>query len=188
LPNQDIRLHVALVDAATGALSQELTAAGKLDEFFRIEKELAFSVLTGMGVEPTPRERKEIEEVPTRDLAAALAFGTGLLAERAGDTEEARLHYERAFEMDRGFSQAAGALRALPTPTGDTAELVREAGQQEEFTAGNLGLGMLRDRLEATDDLTGGKLWPDPVEEPPTPDTETIPDPPGPPPRPGARP
>ncbi|MBD3335889.1 MAG: tetratricopeptide repeat protein [Candidatus Eisenbacteria bacterium] len=171
LERKELRVDLAVTDVRTSDTESQLAQAGNLEDFFQLEKEIVFQLLEELQIEPTPYERAEIQRVPTRNLNAALAYGRGLIAERRGDLIEARTFYREALEHDSDFAMAGEALDQLPGEPVDLDDpLVEDIAEDVE------------DRLEETDDLTGGDMWPeDPNDVDPVPDPERLPDPPGPP-------
>jgi tetratricopeptide (TPR) repeat protein len=103
-----VRLNVSV-----GVLGEGLEFAGSqtedalLTRLFDLEKRIVFGVLDDLGVRPTRAEREAIDEVPTRNLQAFLAYARGLSAERAGNYLQAAQAFEQAVQIDPGFSQAA---------------------------------------------------------------------------------
>lgn len=172
-----VRVDVSIVDARTGALVTAETAECTVNRFFEVEKRLVFSLLTKLGIEPSPAERSSIEESPTRNLQAALSYGRGLLAERRGEYGEAQLAYREAIEQDRSFHLADKALLSVPV----------ESPQELQEIAADIGSRARHedpfddepDRLSAIDEIAGGDLWTSEPEETPYRPFPTIPGPPG---------
>lgn len=100
----DLRLDASLYEDEAVAVLDPQTDA--LRNFFRLEKQIVFALLTEMGIEPTPEERRRIEFIPTQNLQAFLAFSRGLEREDAGAFGEAAAAYRQAAELDPGFGQA----------------------------------------------------------------------------------
>lgn len=108
LDGKTLRTDVALADLDETAGAPNLdTRSGTLEELFRIEREIVFGVVDRLGVELSPEERREIEQVPTRNLQAFLAYSRGLEAEARGNYEAAAQAFQRAREQDPDFSRAA---------------------------------------------------------------------------------
>lgn len=108
LSEEELRLDVGLarIEEPDRAPNFE-TRSGPMARLFDLKTELVFGVIDELGVELTAEERAAIEEVPTENMQAFLAFSRGLEAEDGGDFEAAARAFERAHEIDPGFEQAA---------------------------------------------------------------------------------
>jgi tetratricopeptide (TPR) repeat protein len=78
-----------------------------LDNLFRLQKELVFQLIEEMGVELTAEQRAAIEDVPTQNLQAFLAYSRGLIAEDTGNFEAAARFFRQASQLDPDFEAAA---------------------------------------------------------------------------------
>jgi hypothetical protein len=111
-----------LADVATGAVRPAGAEEATLDQVLAAEAALAIEILESLGVALTPAERARIEQRPTRNVAAFIAYGRGVRAEAAGDWRAARDHFRRASSLDPSFAQArlrgerAGAVAAVRDP------------------------------------------------------------------------
>jgi tetratricopeptide (TPR) repeat protein len=106
----DDRLQVvtAHVETNTSAVETLPTQEDALDNFFRLEKRLVFALLADLGIELTEAEQNAIDEVPTRDLQAFLAYSRGLMSEDQRDFRAASAFFQQAATLDPTF-EAAGA-------------------------------------------------------------------------------
>jgi hypothetical protein len=107
---------VRVADVGSGALAASIDARAPLADVLAAEKELAFRLLDALGVVLTPAERRVIEERPTRNIAALLAYGRGVQRQLDGDFRGAVDEFSRARRLDPNFRQArdrAGQARAL---------------------------------------------------------------------------
>jgi len=105
-------------DEPLPALSEH---ADDLDDLFRLEKEIAFSLIDDLGITLSQSERARIEQIPTRDIQAFLAFSRGLREEDEGNFGAAATQFQQAARLDPGFSlagQRAGAAQALSSAAG----------------------------------------------------------------------
>lgn len=75
------------------------------------QKQITFGLLARMGVELTPRERSIIEQRPTKNLSAVLAYGQGVEEELNGNFAAARRAFRRAAELDPSFRRATERLQ-----------------------------------------------------------------------------
>ena len=122
LPDGAVRIDARVLDVATSRLDVSIDAVASLDRILDAEKALAFQLFDRMGVTLTPAERAAVEQRPTRDIGALLAYGRAVRAEARGDYAGAAGEYEAAAARDPGFTAAqsrAAALRArLPRAVG----------------------------------------------------------------------
>lgn len=106
--DEELRLQVTLADVASGERIPQLDRQrASLDDLFDLQTEITFSIVDHLGVELTSQERAAIQEVPTQDLQAFLAFSRGLMEEDRGNYGQAAQHFQQAQEIDPGFDQAA---------------------------------------------------------------------------------
>jgi tetratricopeptide (TPR) repeat protein len=107
-----LRLNVTLARLDT---RQHLPGLRELqagtDDIFDLIREITFSVVDRLGIELTPDERAAIEEVPTEDLQAFLAFSRGLFEEERGNFRGATQHFQEAHQIDPAFEAAAERQR-----------------------------------------------------------------------------
>ncbi|MGZ8414282.1 MAG: CsgG/HfaB family protein [Gemmatirosa sp.] len=102
-----------LTDAETARGDATMSTSASLDDVLAAEKELAFRLLDQLGIVLTPRERMAIEERPTRNLGALLAYGQGVEAEINGQYALAARAFQRATVLDPRFAGAVERLRAV---------------------------------------------------------------------------
>lgn len=138
------------------------------EDILDLQAQIAFSVFEEMGVTLTPAERRAIEERPTDNLDALLAFGHGLIAQDSANFADAARHFRQAAELDPDFQQAgqrAETASDLSAAAGQsTDELAQEAFAGDEAVATT----ELAEPAEITEDLTGPEdvgLARDPVAE-----------------------
>ncbi len=135
LGEEELRTDVALADLEQAGQAPDLeTRSDLLENLFQLEKEIVFQLVDQLGVELSPAEREEIERVPTRNLQAFLAYSRGLEAEARGNYEAAAQAFQRAQELDPGFSRAADRqeeAEGLSAAAGGTEQALRAARQIE---------------------------------------------------------
>jgi tetratricopeptide (TPR) repeat protein len=83
---------------------------GAAEQFFRLEKELAFEIIEYLGVGLTQKERDEIGRIPTRSLPALLAYCRGLAYMGQGMYQEAADEFSKAVAADSTFQEAGNKL------------------------------------------------------------------------------
>lgn len=126
---------------------EPVRSTASLEAFVDAEKALALGIVEALGIELTPAERERVNERPTENVQALLAYGLGLEAEARGALDEAAGHFERAAELDPGFAAAEAAAErvrdlaeAASTPTASLAAV----GARAYFEGGSLDDWRLR--------------------------------------------
>jgi tetratricopeptide (TPR) repeat protein len=102
----DLRVDAAVIDVPTTRLAGATNDNRALDELLTLEKNIALGLFQQMGITLTTAERNEIEQRPTRSLAAFVAYSRGLLLEDEGQFEAADGFYQQAVRLDPGFAAA----------------------------------------------------------------------------------
>ena len=134
LRNRRLRVDAAVADVATGELRPALSASAPIADILAAEKALAHRLFRQLGVTLTPAERAAVDQRPTRNLAALLAYGRAVRFDVEGRYVEAASQYETALRLDPRFTlartrqqeaQARGARAAL-------AQAQAEARAEEE--------------------------------------------------------
>jgi TolB-like protein len=117
-----LRLDVASWDIPRKKFPNPVTQSDDLENLFKLEKDLVFSIIKEMGIQLTPAEREKIQFIPTRNITAFLAYSIGLKEEDRGDFKAAGVYYKQAVSLDPGFALAkskADAADALAAAGGD---------------------------------------------------------------------
>jgi tetratricopeptide (TPR) repeat protein len=168
LPAEQLQLDANVVEASTGiSLPAGAPVSGALRDVLRLQKELLHRILQALGIELTPGERGRLDELPTRDFLAFLAYSRGLELEDQGRGTEAESAYREATRRDPSFGAAATRMRiSAVTPSAqqqlDSRELSRlerpEALPADKVlrTGTWTGLGPGPD-MDRTDDLDPGR-------------------------------
>ena len=145
--DEQLRLQVTLVDATTGERVPQLeNQRASLENLFDLQTRVTFSIVDQLGVDLTAQERAAIEEVPTQNIQAFLAYSRGLMEEDRGNFGLAAQHYQQAQQLDPDFQQAqeAGArAKSVQAGGGSQAEALSSAegeggGQQQSGSSINL--------------------------------------------------
>ena len=160
--SEELRLQVTLANVATGKRIPQLDRqrAG-LEQMFELQKEVTFSIIDQLGVELTPQEKAAIQEVPTQNLQAFLAYSRGLMEEDRGNYGAAARYYQQAQQIDPNFEQAAQrnqkakSVEAGGGSPGDALANASEAEQGATEGAQPGGVNVLRQRLRSMGAGTG---------------------------------
>jgi TolB-like protein len=97
-----------------------VTGAASLDDVLAAQKSLVFRIFDALGVTLTPAERPAIEQRPTRNLGALLAFSRGVQAEVQGQQRQARREYFEALRFDQAFQAARERVLSIDAVMPDT--------------------------------------------------------------------
>jgi TolB-like protein len=122
-PKRDLGLNVQIADVQTGDVRAAVAASTTIDDILRAEKQLALELLEKLGVPLTPKEQAAVEQMPTRNVDAFLAYSRGVRFEAEGRYTAAAGEYQQAAGLDPGFKAAQAHLEAVqsaaltPAPT-----------------------------------------------------------------------
>ena len=189
--DEQLRLQVTLANVATGERMPQLDRqrAG-IDELFQLQKQVTFSIVDQLGVELTPQEKAAIQEVPTQNLQAFLAYSQGLMAEDRGNYGAASRYYQQAQQIDPNFEQAAQRnqkAKSIQQGGGSQGEALSSAGgeggqQQSSESSVNVVDQRLQSMGAGPGATVGGEGERDPAQESETAEEESdLDDPPNPP-------
>jgi tetratricopeptide (TPR) repeat protein len=101
-----LRIGSGLVFTQTGEMIALSDTVGEVEQFFKLEKELAFNIIQKTGVALTREEREEIEKVPTESFSAILAYSWGLDYLERGMYTKAKVEFAKAISEDPNFREA----------------------------------------------------------------------------------
>lgn len=143
-----LRLGASVVNVATSDVGDPRTVQNSLDALFAMEKALVFQIFDALGVTLTPAERQLVEQRPTNNLQAFLAYSRGLLALDDGRFEDASRFFGEARALDPGFALAGARLASAQqaaagsqvTAASIEADLGRIGTEGQQVTAATEGL------------------------------------------------
>ena len=167
LPNsavaQNLNINGVTIDTGSGNTLGTLNSRGGMDEFSKLQKEMVFSVLKHLGIDPQslpPQIRGQIERPQTNNAQALEAFARGLDLADKGQFADAAAAFKEAAKSDPGFTLATTMSRLMPSfnlgsdpnagsnAVGNMRQNSREEGNQQA----NQHLDQLN---QPGDDLTG---------------------------------
>ena len=102
-----LRIDATVVDVTTSGVAPGAQAADQLSRLFDVEKSLVIQLFESLNITLTPAERQAINQRPTQNLQAFLAWSRGLEAEDRGDFSGAQQLYDQASRIDPSFLSAA---------------------------------------------------------------------------------
>ncbi len=136
LAKETVRLDAGCVTVEKDRAAVSSRVQGKWKAFFNLEKDLVFSVLDRLGIQPTQAERDAIAPVATENFLAFLAYCRGLDFEDRGMYLDAGKEFRKAAELDPGYGPAsegidrADRLTVSMTPVADLERSFRSPGDE----------------------------------------------------------
>jgi TolB-like protein len=124
----DIRVDAPIVNVTDARVVGTPSDTRTLDQVFTIEKNIAFGILSSLGVTLTTAQRDAIEQRPTKSLAAFLAYSRGLTFQDEGRFDAAAQSFRQAVQIDPGFG--AAARQEQQTSTAAAGERVTPASME----------------------------------------------------------
>ncbi len=148
LGDENFRLSGAVVNTADKSVTTPDHTDGALADFFRVQKRFVFDVIEAMDITLTPEERTAIEEVPTENFLAFMAYSRGLAYRDGNRMQEAQVEFRSAVSHDAKFGQAAAQGQSISSilaagPGGAMGSIAQFSGQAA---------------VESTIELTGAEL------------------------------
>ena len=190
LSGENLRLDASFVETVSSELYDLPPQTDALNNFFRLEKQIVFSLLDELGIELTEAEQAQIERVPTQNLQAFLAFSRGLIQEDQLDFEAAARSFQRASTIDPSFS-VASVRSAQAVSLGDAAGASFNVLESATLIEPNFGppIDLMASRIDHLGTGVGAAMTPGPDSRKPAEEaagagvtlTELLPPPPPPP-------
>src|SRR5215208_3531406 len=112
-PKGDLALHTNIADVQTGGVQTAVSAQTNMNDILRAEKQLAFELFEKLGVLLSPKEQAAVEQMPTRNVDAFLAYSRGVRFEAEGRYSAAAGQYQQAAGLDPGFTAAKAHMEAV---------------------------------------------------------------------------
>lgn len=103
----ELTVAAAVVDVSTAGIAAAASETDALSRLFDLEKAIVFSIFINLGIQLTDAERDAINQRPTQNLQAFLAYSRGLQAEDRGDYATAAQMFGQAARLDPSFQAAA---------------------------------------------------------------------------------
>ena len=156
----DLRVDAAVVDVATAGVAGSAGASDALNRLFDLEKQVVLSIFSTLGIQLSDQERAAIDQRPTQNVQAFLAYSRGLEAEDNGDFNGASEAFRQAAGLDPSFraavqgATAAGDLSIAAQQTTAQVEAVVVQNQAAE-SGGGVSEDARRDAMQqATNNVT----------------------------------
>jgi TolB-like protein len=164
--NLNLRMDVAAWDVINKKYPDLKSSADELDNLFKVEKEVVFSIIKELGIILTPEERDRIQFIPTKNTFAFMNYCLGLKSEDARDFQGARVYYNQAASFDPNFGLAktkVAAMEALSIAGGPKEKALSVAEQAEpggKKTKKKAGMNLVIERLQHLGDGIGSPFRP----------------------------
>lgn len=115
---EELRVDSLVAESATAQVINTQESSGKIEQFYELEKGLAFAILNDLGYDEQRLRAAgvydRIRQPQTTSLPALTAFSQGLDAKDRGDYPAARTQFEQALAADPNFELARKELLTLP--------------------------------------------------------------------------
>jgi TolB-like protein len=112
-PKGELGLNANIADVQTGDVQVAVSAQTSINDILRAEKQLAFELFEKLGVLLSPKEQAAVEQMPTRNVDAFLAYSRGVRFEAEGRYTAAAGEYQQAAGLDPGFKAAQAHFEAV---------------------------------------------------------------------------
>ena len=135
LTGNKINIDAFVAKAKTGEIDASTNISGKVEDFFRMEKDLVFKIIDQMKIKLTDEEREAILEIPTENFFAFLQYSRGLDFEDRGLYTQAFQAYSQAATADPNYSQAktsAASAKKSEQIVGSTSSSSNDAKSSEQ--------------------------------------------------------
>lgn len=130
--DEELRINTSVVRLeGTVESPDDGVTEGPIEDYYRLTNEIVFGLVDRFGIALTAEERAAIEQVPTRNLQAFLAYSRGLLSEDQGNFRRAARQFEQAAREDPSFQSAAEAQ--------DRAQSRQQAGGSPDDAVASVG-------------------------------------------------
>ena len=113
--NGELGIDTRMVDAVQGTMAGAVIARTPLAAIFDAEKALAYRIFAELGVTLSPAERNAIEQRPTANINAFLAYSRGVRDEAHAQYSSAAANYRAAVRADPAFAPAKARLDNVTT-------------------------------------------------------------------------
>ena len=112
LAEEQLRLDITTVAIKT-AIVDGSEVQGPLEKLFRLQKELTFGLIESMGIVLTDEQQEAIQEIPTENLLAFIAYSKGLDLEDRGQFDQAAEVFQEAIELDPQLDAALEGIERM---------------------------------------------------------------------------
>ena len=115
--NNNMRMDLEFWDYVNRKPPLKANTSNSLENLFLMEKKMVLGIVSTMGIELTPEQRKEILHIPTKNMQAFIAYCNGLERQDAGQIEQATQFFQKALQLDPKFEQSKDKILENETTT-----------------------------------------------------------------------
>lgn len=108
-------IDARVADVSSGRIRPAVSARAPLASILDAEKALTLELFNDLGIVLTPAEMAAVEQRPTKNIPALLAYSRGVRDEVNGDRVGAAAYYQQAIGLDPSFTLARERLAAVQT-------------------------------------------------------------------------
>ena len=155
-PGNRVRVDARIAEVPTQQVRAAVSATTSVNDILDAEKELAFRLFRELNVNLSPAERRAVEQRPTRNLAALLAYSRGVRYEVEGQYASAVREYGTALRLDPGFVASQHRLNEVKAAAPSAARPAVIGGGQLDRAAGTAAGAVNRSYLGPAQDRVGG--------------------------------
>ncbi|MBN2410967.1 hypothetical protein JXQ31_04690 [candidate division KSB1 bacterium] len=108
--NKNLRMNMEYWDYINQKPPLNANSSNTLENLFLMEKRMVLGIVSTMGIELTPEQKKEILYIPTKNIHAFIAYCNGMERQDAGQIEQATQFFQQALQLDPKFEQSKEKL------------------------------------------------------------------------------
>ena len=151
LGDNRFKVDVEFYDLINRKSPLKASSSDALNNLFRLEKRIVFSVITKMGIELTLQEKERILRIPTKNFQAFFAYCRGIEQQDAGQFQAAAASFQKAVNLDPGFSRAKNKVQ-------ENQSIIEVAGGTESVLASVEKIEALPESTPSTENLVNNRL------------------------------
>ncbi len=110
---KDLKIASSVLDVPFETLTQQPEAIGPLEQLFKLEKEILFSIVSQLQISLSPAKRAELQKPMSASTTALLALFLGIDHSDKGQYAQAAKMYQQALAEDPNLQMAKSALQEL---------------------------------------------------------------------------
>ncbi len=101
--NKNMRMDLEFWDYINQKPPLKANTSNSLENLFLMEKRMVLGIVSTMGIELTPEQKKSILYIPTKNMQAFISYCNGLEKQDAGQIEQATQFFQKALQLDPKF-------------------------------------------------------------------------------------
>ncbi len=157
----NLNLDAAFWDVVNNQYPKFTKRSDALENLFKLEKDIVFNIIDQIGIRLTMEEKKKIQQIPTKNLQAFLAYSIGLEMLDNGNFSGAISQFQKSNNLDPNFD-------AAKTKAQESGSINQASGSKETFAGTTQGTiispvntgELVADRLRNLNDNLGSGFKP----------------------------